>query len=216
MSTTNAKTTWNNASREQRQQLAENAGITYPSTDSWAFIPSWDRKKLCFSIEGCGVAEEDRHNEDHAATYCPEDNKIRIYIDTADGRVSRETFNFLRYAKYKSTPKQDCQFVATWSLKAEDAALALIPEWADIEDEDTSPQERAHERAQRFSVYRDKRRAEANGLADTYEHAPSAYGSQDPRRAETTSQKTGPHRRKCCYPVGKSGILATTHGGSHQ
>ena len=41
------------------------------------------------------------------ATYCPEDNKLRLYV----GRVPRDEYLELRAGKWKSTPKQDCDFV---------------------------------------------------------------------------------------------------------
>lgn len=114
------------------------------------------------------------------ATYCPEDNKLRLYV----GRVARPTYDWLRALGFSSTPKQDCDFVATWTPDREDAALLLIDDDDDIGDEDQSPEDRAADRAERFAGYRDKRRAEAHGLADRYEDGPGAYGSQDGRRAE--------------------------------
>lgn len=132
------------------------------------------------------------------ATYCPEDNKIRIY----SGRVDRETYEALRDAKYKSTPKQNCDFVATWSPKAEDMALSLIPDGDDIGSEDQSPQERAADRAERFAMYRDKRRAEASGQADAYESGPSAFGYQSQAKAERAAAK---HARKAENAVSQWG-----------
>lgn len=118
--------------------------------------------------------------EGNTATYCPEDNKIRIYC----GRLHRESFETLRKAGYKSTPKQECAFVATWSIAAEDLAYELIPEWDDIGDEDYSPQERAADRADRFAGYRDKRAGEAHGFADRYDAGPTVFGNQNASRAE--------------------------------
>lgn len=129
------------------------------------------------------ISEEVR--ESQSATYCPEDNKIRIYC----GRLERESYNFLRECGYKSTPKQDCAFVAVWSLKAEDAALALIAEADDIGDEDYSPEERAADRAERFSGYREKRRAEAGALADRFDAGPSAFGYQNQGRSERAAAR---------------------------
>lgn len=130
------------------------------------------------------IHEDDRNRPENSATYCPEDNKIRLYIDGGDGRVARETYNFLVARKFKATAKQDCSFVATWSTAAEDIALALIHESDDLGDEDTSPQQRSVDRAERFATYREKRRAEAGDLADRYDSAPDAYGHQNARRAQ--------------------------------
>lgn len=129
------------------------------------------------------------------ATYCPEDNKIRLYV----GRVERETYNFLRANKFVATPKQSCDFVATWSPKAEDIAFSLIPEDADIEDEDYSPEDRAADRAERFAGYRDRRAGEAHGHADTYEDGPAAFGNQNAHRAERQAARHERHRdRSLC------------------
>lgn len=115
------------------------------------------------------------------ATYSAEDDKLRLYLN---GRVERDSYEYLRSIGFKATPKQDCCFAGVWSVKAEDACLALIPADADIEDEDYSPAERAADRAERFAGYRDNRRAEAGGLADRYESMPSVYGNQNAGRAE--------------------------------
>lgn len=122
----------------------------------------------------------DMGRDDYAATYCPEDDKIRIYC----GRVERATYDWLRSLGYTSTPKQDCDFVAVWTVAREDAALAMIDEADDIGDEDTTPEDRAADRADRFGGYRDRRSAEAHGMADRYEAGPSAYGNQNAARAE--------------------------------
>jgi len=124
------------------------------------------------------------------ATYCPEDNKIRLYV----GRVERETYNFLRANKFVATPKQSCDFVAVWSPKAEDITFQLIAEDDDIQDEDYSPEDRAADRAERFAGYRDKRRSEAGSHADTYEDGPQAFGAQNAARAERQAARHERHR----------------------
>ena len=53
------------------------------------------------------------------ATYCPEDDKLRLYV----GRVPREEFLQLRAEGWTSTPKQECDFVAVWTVSREDTAL---------------------------------------------------------------------------------------------
>ena len=119
------------------------------------------------------------------ATYCPEDNKLRLYC----GRVPREQYETLRAAGYRSTPKQDCDFVATWSVRAEDAALDMLDEGDTIGDEDQSPADRAADRAERFTGYLNKRRAEAMGHADTYEAGPSVHGYQSQDRADRAARR---------------------------
>lgn len=137
-------------------------------------------------------AESDIHNDSYSATYCPEDNKLRLYT----GRVARSTYDALVNAGYKSTPKQSCDFVATWSIRAEDMAFLLIPEDADIEDEDISPEERAADRAERFAGYRDKRRSEAGYYADRFEAGPDAHGFQNAARAERAAARHDRQRDK--------------------
>lgn len=111
------------------------------------------------------------------ATYSPEDNKLRLYV----GRVPRDEYERLRAEGWTSTPKQSCDFVATWTPTRRDTAL----EYAGIiEDEDMGPEERAADRAERFGGYRDKRLSEATGHADKYEAGPSAFGYQNAARAE--------------------------------
>jgi hypothetical protein len=133
--------------------------------------------------------------EGNTATYCPEDNKIRIYC----GRLHRDSYLYLcKTLKFTSTPKQDCAFVAVWSCDAEDAARELIPEWDDIGDEDYSPLDRAADRAERFSGYRNKRAAEAHGTADRYADGPAAFGFQSQARADRAANRHNRLRSRAC------------------
>lgn len=113
------------------------------------------------------------------ATYCPEDDRIRLYV----GRVPRDEYEKLRAEGWTSTPKQDCDFVATWTPSREATALSYCDS-GEIEDEDQSPEDRAADRAERFSGYRDKRLDEACGHADRYESVPSAHGYQSQAKAD--------------------------------
>jgi hypothetical protein len=119
-------------------------------------------------------------NESHRATYCPEDNNLRLYI----GRVPREEYLWLKGCGFRALYKQreagQGDFVATWTPSRRDIALAYA---GLIEDEDAGPEERAADRAERFGGYCEKRRAEAEGQADKYEAGPSAFGNQDRGRA---------------------------------
>ncbi len=110
------------------------------------------------------------------ATYCPEDNKIRLYV----GRVPRDEYLNLKAEGWTSTAKQTCDFVAVWTPERRDTALGYA---GIIEDEDASPADRAADRAERFSGYRDKRMGEATGHADRYDSGPRVHGFQDYGRA---------------------------------
>ena len=101
-------------------------------------------------------------SENYEATYCPEDDKLRLYV----GRVPREEYEFIRAEGWTSTPKQDCDFVAVWTPSREATALQYA---GFIGDEDIPPTERAADRADRFAGYQEKRLDEATGHADRYE-----------------------------------------------
>jgi hypothetical protein len=115
---------------------------------------------------------------EQTSTYCPEDNKLRLYV----GRVPRDEYEKLRAQGWTSTPKQDCDFVATWTPAREDTALEYSG--GILEDEDQSPQDRAADRAERFSSYRDARTDDATGKADAYDAGPAVHGYQSAALAE--------------------------------
>jgi hypothetical protein len=124
------------------------------------------------------------------ATYCPEDNKLRLYV----GRVPRDEYLKLRSQGWVALPKQrengGGDFAATWTPERRQTAL----EYAGfIGDEDKGPAERAAERAERFSEYRDKRTFEAVGHADAYDAGPSAFGFQSQAKAEKAAQRHDRH-----------------------
>ncbi|MHA1573785.1 MAG: DUF3560 domain-containing protein [Alphaproteobacteria bacterium] len=126
--------------------------------------------------------EGTNYDESHMATYCPEDDKLRLYV----GWVDREEYQELRTQGWKATPKQECDFVATWTPAREDMALSYAGE---IDDEDQAPTDRAADRAERFAGYRDKRTSEALGLADRYESEPRVHGYQDEKRGERAARR---------------------------
>jgi len=121
-------------------------------------------------------------NETNEATYCPEDNKLRLYV----GRVPREEFLELRKEGWICTPKQDCDFVATWGIDREDRAFNYA---GIIGDEEQRPADRASDRAERFGGYLDKRRTEAHGFADNFNEGPSVHGYQNEAKANREAKK---------------------------
>ena len=120
------------------------------------------------------------YNETNRATYCPESNTLHLYV----GRVPREEYLALKAEGWRSTPKQSeaggGEFAATWTPARRDTCVSYA---GIIEDEDQGPEERAADRAERFSGYLDKRLDEATGHADRYDAGPSAHGYQSKARA---------------------------------
>ena len=90
----------------------------------------------------------------YSATYSAEDDKIRL---RASSRLDAETYARVKTAGYNWAPKQDL-FYAVWTPTREDLAIELA---GDIEDESTTLEERAAQRAERFEEYRGKRAADA-------------------------------------------------------
>lgn len=134
-------------------------------------------------------------NEANQATYCPEDDKLRLYV----GRVPRPEYEALRREGWTSTPKQSeagqGEFAAVWTARREDTALSYA---GFIGDEDAGPAERAAARAERFAGYREARREDAGYYADRYDSQPLAHGFQDPQRAERASAR---HDRQADHAV---------------
>jgi hypothetical protein len=128
------------------------------------------------------MKNENLFSESNSATYCPEDNKLRLYV----GRVPRNEYEALKAEGWTSTPKQDCDFVAHWTPSRRDTCLSYA---GFIADEDTPPTERAADRAERFAGYQEKRFDEATQHADRYESGPAAHGYQSERRAERAAAR---------------------------
>lgn len=117
------------------------------------------------------------------ATYSAEDNKLRLY---ATARLPQGLYERVKAAGFKWAPKQELFVAPSWTPAREDLLVELCGE---IDDEDYSVEERAADRAERFGEYRDKRRAEAGGLADRFESGPSAFGHQNQARAERQANR---------------------------
>ena len=140
------------------------------------------------------------------ATYCPEDNKLRLYV----GRVPREDYLELRGDGWKSTPKQDCDFVAPWSPSREDTALDYA---GYIGDEDQSPTDRAADRAERFAGYRDKRTGEAHEHADNFDAGPSVHGYQNQDKADRAANRHNRQRTNALNQWSKAEYWQTRTAG---
>ena len=129
-------------------------------------------------------------NESHRATYCPESNKLHLYV----GRVPREEYLALKAEGWTSTPKQSeagqGEFSATWTPARRDTAESYA---GIIDDEDASPAERAADRAERFAGYQEKRLGEALTHGDRYDAGPSAFGNQSYARAVRAADRHDRH-----------------------
>jgi len=85
------------------------------------------------------------------ATYCPDDNKLRLYAAT---RLSADDYARVKAAGFRWAPTQDLFVAPSWTPAREDLLLDLCDE---IGNEDASLVDRASERAERFEDYQGKR-----------------------------------------------------------
>ena len=141
------------------------------------------------------------------ATYSPEDNKLRLY---SLHRLDSETYQRVKAAGFKWAPKQELFVAPAWTPRREDLLLELCGE---IGDEDYSPEERAADRAERFTNYRDKRRSEAGDHADRFESGPSVFGHQNARRAERQAERHDRQRTNAVSQWSKAEYWQTRTAG---
>lgn len=132
------------------------------------------------------------------ATYSPEDNKLRLY---ATSRLDSDTYAKVKAAGFKWAPKQDVFVAPMWTPEREDLLIELAGE---VGDEDTSLVDRAEERAERFTEYREKRTTEANQAQETARQIserfsggqPILVGHHSERKARKDQEKMDNHLRK--------------------
>lgn len=128
---------------------------------------------------------------DIKATYSLEDNKIRLY---ASERLDPDTYKRVRDAGFIYAPKQGLFVAPMWTPDRERLALDLA---GDIDNEDVSLEQRAEERAERFSAYSSNRAADANRYADAADNMsepfkngqPILIGHHSQRKAERLRDK---------------------------
>jgi hypothetical protein len=89
------------------------------------------------------------------STYDPCDNKLRLY---SVGRLDPETYLRVKAAGFKWAPKQELFVAPMWTPERADLLIELCGE---IGDEDTSLEERAEQRAERFETYSENRARDA-------------------------------------------------------
>ncbi|CAI9395576.1 DUF3560 domain-containing protein (plasmid) [Citrobacter telavivensis] len=100
-------------------------------------------------------ASEDSPAQSYRATYSPDDNKLRLY---AALRLDDESYQKIHAVGFRWAPKQGLFVAPAWTPAREDMLLSLA---GDIEDDDNTLFERQEQRADRFSVYSDKRAGES-------------------------------------------------------
>ena len=132
------------------------------------------------------MEQNTNYNPDNVATYSLEDDKIRIYFTE---RLNKEDWNRFKLAGFTWTMKQESDLVATWKPSREDLAIEFCGE---LQDEQSTMFERSADRADRFSIYRDKRRAESIGFADSVE----TIGMQSEVKAEKLADRIERQREK--------------------
>lgn len=124
------------------------------------------------------------------ATYSPEDNKIRLY---ASERLDSDLYTRVREAGFIWAPKQELFVAPMWTPSRFDLAVELA---GFVDDEETTAEERAAVRAERFEGYQAKRAADAERSLNEYEtlsDGSSVIAASDnwrqQRRAEKKAQK---------------------------
>lgn len=126
-----------------------------------------------------------------AATYSPEDNKLRLY---ASSRLDPETYARVKAAGFAWAPKQELFVAPKWTPAREDLALELAGE---IEPEEMTLAERAQIKAERLDNLATKRRGEAvsmsqhaNELSQAfYMGQPILVGHHSERKARKTKER---------------------------
>lgn len=120
------------------------------------------------------------------ATYNPEDNKLRIYCNIGEERVSDETYSLLREAGFNYAPIQKLFVAPSWSPKREDLCLDLV---GNIIADDVTLVERAEAKAARLDDLSVKRAKEANGYLDAAHRMSQSLSDNQPVLAGHHSQR---------------------------
>lgn len=143
-------------------------------------------------------APEVTEQDNYTATYSPQDNKLRLY---AVSRLDSETYAQARKLGFIYAPKQGFFVAPMWTPGREDWLLKLA---GSIEDEDSTTEERAAERAARFEGYSEKRGTEAERAVSTVQgitqHIPFGQpilvGHHSERRARKDAERIENGMRK--------------------
>lgn len=125
------------------------------------------------------------------ATYSPQDNKLRLF---AESRLEPDMYAKVKEHGFAWAPKQQVFIAPMWTPDREDFLLSLVDE---IDDEDSTIEERAAQRAERFEGYQERRAAEAeqataqvSSICDGIPLGqPILIGHHSQRRAEKDAEK---------------------------
>lgn len=136
-------------------------------------------------------APEMTEQDNFTATYSPQDNKLRLY---SVSRLAPDTYAQAKRLGFKYAPKQGFFVAPMWTPAREDWLLKLA---GCIEDEDSTTEERAAERAARFEDYSEKRGTEAeravSAVRSITEHIPFGQpilvGHHSERRARKDAER---------------------------
>ncbi|SBV93149.1 Methyltransferase domain protein [uncultured delta proteobacterium] len=143
-------------------------------------------------------APEMAERDNYTATYSPQDNKLRLY---SASRLDPDTYAQAKRLGFKYAPKQGFFVAPMWTPAREDWLLKLA---GCIEDEDSTTEERAAERAARFEGYSEKRGTEAeravSAVRSITEHIPFGQpilvGHHSERRARKDAERIENGMRK--------------------
>jgi len=130
-------------------------------------------------------------NDITAATYSPEDNKLRLY---PAHRLPRELYDRIRAAGFAWAPKQELFVAPMWTPERAELCEELAGQ---IDDEDRTLTDRAEERAERFDGYSDNRAKDAaaareavDGIAQRFELGqPILIGHHSEKKARKDAEK---------------------------
>lgn len=128
-----------------------------------------------------------------AATYSPEDNKLRLYSST---RLDDETYARVKAAGFSWAPRQQLFVAPMWTPGRAELLIDLCGE---IGDEDKSLVQRAEERAERFENFSENRAKDAEEarkrVDSIVEHIPFGQpilvGHHSERRARKDAERIG-------------------------
>ncbi len=114
------------------------------------------------------------HMNQFTATYSLEDNKLRLY---ATERLEPDLYARVKSAGYIWAPRQELFVAPMWTPQREALAIELA---GSIENEESTLEQRATDRAERFSGYSEKRAADAETYTDAADKMSESFPGGSP------------------------------------